>query len=168
LRISSFRWSFCKRQNQVQIRARLILYLVIWVWSKTTKDLSFTKLRVWVWTRRFRKPSLFLCLDRVCKAMDAYKRWVRRNRDYVHSLESLANGLTWLLPERFSESEIGPEAGFVKLWVLVRLALFQNSGYKMLLHGGETLNVEMPSDDSKSQLNIRGCPKRKAWRESEA
>ncbi|KAK9204605.1 hypothetical protein WN943_014867 [Citrus x changshan-huyou] len=45
--------------------------------------------------------------------MDAYKRWVRRNRDYVHSLESLANGLTWLLPERFSESEIGPEAGFM-------------------------------------------------------
>lgn len=25
-------------------------------------------------------------------------------------------GLTWLLPERFSDSEIGPEAGFVKLW----------------------------------------------------
>lgn len=43
--------------------------------------------------------------------------------------------------------------------VLVRLALFQNSGYKMLLHGGETLNIEMPSDDSNSQLNIRGCPK---------
>ncbi|KAL3829611.1 hypothetical protein ACJIZ3_018413 [Penstemon smallii] len=42
--------------------------------------------------------------------MEAYKRWVRRNKDYVHSLESLANGLTWLLPERFSESEIGPEA----------------------------------------------------------
>ncbi|GAY42059.1 hypothetical protein CUMW_063990 [Citrus unshiu] len=158
--------------------------------------------------------------------MDAYKRWVRRNRDYVHSLESLANGLTWLLPERFSESEIGPEAvttflgiitainehiikttpsqkgsvssephsfpyslcisalkdletlvevvaqhyyGDKKKWnfiaiteatkVLVRLALFQNSGYKMLLHGGETLNIEMPSDDSNSQLNIRGCPK---------
>ncbi|KAH9724166.1 peroxisome biogenesis protein 16 [Citrus sinensis] len=144
--------------------------------------------------------------------MDAYKRWVRRNRDYVHSLESLAN------VKRFSESEIGPEAvttflgiitaiyehiiemipsqkgsvspephsfpyslcisalkdletlvevvaqhyyGDKKKWnfiaiteatkVLVRLALFQNSGYKMLLHGGETLNVEMPSDDSKSQ-----------------
>ncbi|KAK6162436.1 hypothetical protein DH2020_002277 [Rehmannia glutinosa] len=44
--------------------------------------------------------------------MEAYKRWVQRNRDYVHSLESLANGLTWLLPERFSESEIGPEAVF--------------------------------------------------------
>lgn len=43
--------------------------------------------------------------------------------------------------------------------VLVRLALFQNSGYKMILHGGETLNVEMPSDDSNSQLNIRGFPK---------
>jgi hypothetical protein len=27
-----------------------------------------------------------------------------------------AQGLTWLLPERFSASEIGPEAGFVKLW----------------------------------------------------
>jgi peroxin-16 len=45
--------------------------------------------------------------------MEAYKRWVRQNKEYVHSLESLANGLTWLLPERFSESEIGPEAGFV-------------------------------------------------------
>ena len=29
----------------------------------------------------------------------------------------------------------------------------------MLLHGGETLNIEMPSDDSNSQLSIRGCPK---------
>ncbi|CAI8582959.1 unnamed protein product [Vicia faba] len=42
--------------------------------------------------------------------MEGYKRWVRQNKEYVHSLESLANGLTWLLPERFSESEIGPEA----------------------------------------------------------
>ncbi|GMY09438.1 peroxisome biogenesis protein 16 [Fagus crenata] len=46
--------------------------------------------------------------------MEAYKRWVRLNKDYVHSLESLANGLTWLLPERFSDSEIGPEAGVEK------------------------------------------------------
>ncbi|KAI3693903.1 hypothetical protein L1987_76858 [Smallanthus sonchifolius] len=45
--------------------------------------------------------------------MEAYKRWVRRNKEYVHSLESLANGLTWLLPERFSDSEIIPEAGLV-------------------------------------------------------
>nr|POF15072.1 peroxisome biogenesis protein 16 [Quercus suber] len=49
--------------------------------------------------------------------MEAYKRWVRRNKEYVHSLESLANGMTWLLPERFSDSEIGPEAGFVKFWM---------------------------------------------------
>ena len=28
----------------------------------------------------------------------------------------IVQGLTWLLPERFSDSEIGPEAGFVKLW----------------------------------------------------
>ncbi|KAK7340160.1 hypothetical protein VNO77_20854 [Canavalia gladiata] len=46
----------------------------------------------------------------VTEAMETYKRWVRHNKDYVHSLESLANGLTWLLPERFSDSEIGPEA----------------------------------------------------------
>ncbi|KAJ0113540.1 hypothetical protein Patl1_00335 [Pistacia atlantica] len=150
--------------------------------------------------------------------METYKRWVRRNRDYVHSLESLANGLTWLFPERFSESEIGPEAvttilgiitalnehiiettpsqkgigsperysfpyslcvsalkdletlvevvaqhyyGDDKKWnfiaiteatkVLVRLALFRNSGYKMLLHGGEALNVEEPSNNLSSQ-----------------
>jgi hypothetical protein len=25
------------------------------------------------------------------EAMEAYKKWVRRNKDYVHSLESLAN-----------------------------------------------------------------------------
>ncbi|KAK6918446.1 Peroxisome membrane protein, Pex16 [Dillenia turbinata] len=141
--------------------------------------------------------------------MDAYKTWVRRNKDYVHSLESLANGMTWLLPERFSESEIGPEAvtaflgiitainehiidttpsrtqrgsvepssfpyslsisalkdletlvevvaqqyyGDDKKWnfvafmeavkVVVRIALFRNSGYKMLIHGGDTPNIE--------------------------
>lgn len=141
--------------------------------------------------------------------MESYKRWVRRNKDYVHSLESLANGLTWLLPERFSDTEIGPEAvtailgmitsinghivetspapvhpvspepysfpyslcitllkdletlvevtaqhfvGDDKKWnfiaateavkALVRLAMFRNSGYKMLLQGGETPNVE--------------------------
>ncbi|KAK7256684.1 hypothetical protein RIF29_30140 [Crotalaria pallida] len=42
--------------------------------------------------------------------MEAYKRWVRQNKDYVNSLETLANGLTWALPERFGDSEIGPEA----------------------------------------------------------
>ncbi|CAK9145785.1 unnamed protein product [Ilex paraguariensis] len=145
--------------------------------------------------------------------MEGYKRWVRRNKDYVHSLESLANGLTWLLPERFSDSEIGPEAvtsilgiitavneyiidttptrihtgssepssfpyslcitllkdletlvevvaqqiyGDDKKWnfiavteatkVLVRVALFRNSGYKMLLHGGETANADKGSN----------------------
>ncbi|GAV77588.1 Pex16 domain-containing protein [Cephalotus follicularis] len=149
--------------------------------------------------------------------MDAYKKWVRRNKDYVHSLESFANGLTWLLPDRFSSSEIGPEAvtavlgivtainehiiettpakmhrglepqsfpyplwisalkdletlvevmaehycGVDKKWnfiaateatrVIIKLALFQNSGYKMLLHGGETPNVEKKSDSPTSQ-----------------
>uniref|UniRef100_A0A6N2LAN8 Peroxisomal membrane protein PEX16 n=1 Tax=Salix viminalis TaxID=40686 RepID=A0A6N2LAN8_SALVM len=158
--------------------------------------------------------------------MEAYKKWVRRNKDYVHSLESLANGLTWLLPERFSASEIGPEAvtailgiitamnehiidttptqmhvgpvepnpfpyslcisaikdletvvevaaqhyfGDDKKWnfiavteatkVLVRLILFRNSGYKMLLHGGDTPNIEKHSDFSSSQHNDGGFPR---------
>ncbi|KAL2892301.1 Peroxisome biogenesis protein 16 [Bienertia sinuspersici] len=133
--------------------------------------------------------------------MEAYKNWVRQNKDYVHSLESLASGLTWLLPERFSASEIGPEAVTSILGILtaineyiiettptstqwrvptsssfpfslcisamkevetlvevvaqqlfgddkkalLRLALFRDSGYKMLLHGGETPNVDNPS-----------------------
>ncbi|CAL0318318.1 unnamed protein product [Lupinus luteus] len=145
-------------------------------------------------------------------------------KDYVHSLESLANGLTWLFPERFLESDIGPEAdqqlcavttilgiiiavnehiidtaptqnntgstekylfpyplclsalkdlemlvevvsqhyyGDDKKWnflaitegtkVLVRLSLFWKSGYKMLLHGGETYNDETHSDSFASQ-----------------
>ncbi|XP_031377079.1 peroxisome biogenesis protein 16 [Punica granatum] len=149
--------------------------------------------------------------------MEAYKRWVRRNKDYVHSLESLANGLTWCLPERFSASELGAEAvtailgvitainehiiettpapthedppepssfpyglcistvkdletlievaaehfyGEAKKWnfvaategikVLIRLALFRNSGYRMVLHGGETPNTDKELDPSSS------------------
>ncbi|KAI4367940.1 hypothetical protein MLD38_016561 [Melastoma candidum] len=152
--------------------------------------------------------------------MESYKRWVRRNRDYVHSFDSLANGLTWLLPERFSHSEIGPEAvtailgvitsvnqhiidtapsptqlngahpetnsfpyslcisalkdietlvevaaqhfyGEERKWdfmaatetmkFLVRLAMFRNSGYKMILQGGVVPNVDEHSEVSTSQ-----------------
>ncbi|WOL05562.1 peroxisome biogenesis protein 16 [Canna indica] len=141
--------------------------------------------------------------------MEAYKLWVRKNQEFVHSLESLANGITWLLPERFSNSEIGPEAVYAFLGILstvnqyiidttptkrrahglgestsswslcvsilkdaetvvevaaqhfagekskwnylavteavkafVRLAAFRDSGYKMLLQGGEMVNVD--------------------------
>ncbi|KAJ4831296.1 Peroxisomal membrane protein pex16 [Turnera subulata] len=157
--------------------------------------------------------------------MEAYKKWVRRNKDYVHSLESLANGLTWLLPERFSSSEIGPEAvtaalgiitainehiidttptqmhaghpepssfpyslcisamkdletvvevaaqqyyGDDKKWnfiavteaikVCIRLALFRKSGYKMLLYGGDTPNVEKHPNIPTSQHPGGGFP----------
>ncbi|KAG0491562.1 hypothetical protein HPP92_004607 [Vanilla planifolia] len=142
--------------------------------------------------------------------MEVYKHWVRKNREFVHSLESLANGITWLLPERFSSSEIGPEAVYAFLGILsavnqhiidttpmkyqppgspkemfpwplcisilkdletvvevfaehyygkegkwsylaimelikalVRLASFQDSGYQMLLQGGEVANVKL-------------------------
>ncbi|XP_042391508.1 peroxisome biogenesis protein 16-like [Zingiber officinale] len=53
--------------------------------------------------------------------MEAYKLFVRKNREFVHSLESLANGITWLLPERFSNSEIGPEAVYALLGILSTL-----------------------------------------------
>ncbi|KAJ3693974.1 hypothetical protein LUZ60_009454 [Juncus effusus] len=143
--------------------------------------------------------------------MEAYKYFVRTNREFVQNLESLANAITWLLPERFSNSEIGPEAVYAILgtvsavnqhivdtsppkpgvrqagpkyatsafpwsllvsilkdgeavvevasqhffgqdgkWsflaamegvkALVRLAAFRESGYKMLLQGGEAVN----------------------------
>ncbi|CAL9165094.1 unnamed protein product [Musa hybrid cultivar] len=141
--------------------------------------------------------------------MEAYKLWVRKNREFVQFLESLSNGITWVLPERFSNSEIGPEAVYAFLGILstvnhhiidtaptktpprglgestfpwslclsiikdsetvvevatqqfagegrkwnylavteavkafVRLAAFRDSGYKMLLQGGETVNVD--------------------------
>ncbi|CAN6815675.1 unnamed protein product [Brassica oleracea] len=154
--------------------------------------------------------------------MEAYKQWVWRHREYVHSLGSLANGLTWLLPEKFSASEIGPEAvtAFLGIFTtinqhiietvpttrahvgpsgtdssllsypllisilkdletvvevaaehfygdrkwnfiiateaikaLVRLALFRNTGYKMLLHGGETPNDD--KDPNQPELQNR-------------
>ncbi|KAM3322861.1 peroxisome biogeneis protein 16 isoform X1 [Capsicum chacoense] len=152
--------------------------------------------------------------------MEAYKTWVRRNRDYVRQLSSLASGMTWLLPERFAASEIGPEAvssvlgmvttvnehiiettptsvhtssaetsflplslcltllrdletlievvaeqlyGEDKKWnlivlteaakVCVRLAVFKTTGYKMLLQGGETENLEN-SDDLSPQESM--------------
>ncbi|RRT54549.1 hypothetical protein B296_00047444 [Ensete ventricosum] len=47
--------------------------------------------------------------------MEAYKLWVRKNKEAVQFLESLA---------------------------FVRLAAFCDSGYKMLLQGGETVNVD--------------------------
>ncbi|KAJ4788341.1 Peroxisomal membrane protein PEX16 [Rhynchospora pubera] len=47
--------------------------------------------------------------------MEAYKLFVRTNREFVQNLESLANAITWFLPERFSNSEIGPEAVYAFL-----------------------------------------------------
>ncbi|KAJ4906428.1 Peroxisome biogenesis protein 16 [Raphanus sativus] len=156
--------------------------------------------------------------------MEAYKEWVWRNREYVHSLGSLANGLTWLLPEKFTTSEIGPEAvtaflgifttinehiietvpttrahvgpsgndsslsypllisilkdletvvevaaehfyGADSKWnfiiateamkALIRLALFRNTGYKMLLHGGEIPNNDDDKVPNQSELQNR-------------
>ncbi|MQM07031.1 hypothetical protein Taro_039872 [Colocasia esculenta] len=168
---------------------------------------------------RLRKPGIRWRKYRIRGGdMETYKKWVRKNKEFVHSLESLANGITWLLPERFSNSEMGPEAVYAILgifstvnqhiidttpsqvrssglaefsfpwslcvsvlkdletvvevaaqqlygddgkWnfiavteaakVLVRLALFSDSGYKMLLQGGEELNTEKASKVSDSR-----------------
>lgn len=149
--------------------------------------------------------------------MEAYKFWVRKNREFVHSLESLANGMTWLLPERFSNSEIGPEAVYAFLGIvsavnqhiidrtpgkyqpscseeqipwslcismlkdletvvevaaehfygkegkwnflvimeflkaLARLGSFQDSGYQMLIQGGEVLNLKKSPEVPEAQ-----------------
>ncbi|CAH9098077.1 unnamed protein product [Cuscuta epithymum] len=166
--------------------------------------------------------------------MEAYKRWVRTNRDFVRQLGSLINGLTWLLPEEFGRSETGPEAvssilgmlttinehiiettpkciqttpspepsflplslcltllkdletlvevaaeqmcGEERKWnfiavaeavkAVVRLIVFRNSGYKMLLRGGETENFEDNNDLSslKERNGVLQMPNPKSFR----
>ncbi|CAN6481123.1 unnamed protein product [Victoria cruziana] len=162
--------------------------------------------------------------------MEAYRRWVWKNREFVHSLETFTNGLTWLLPERFSESEIAPEAvtsvlgivaginqhiieksaaevqfgvqdhgfpwslclsavkeletlvevvaqhlyGDDKKWnsiavteaikATIRLIMIRESGYKLLLGGGVTMNigeawdVSHPSVKNPPMQSVRGRP----------
>ncbi|BBN14715.1 peroxin-16 [Marchantia polymorpha subsp. ruderalis] len=157
--------------------------------------------------------------------MEAYKEWVRHNRQWISSLESLANTATWFLPERFANYELASEAvstllGLVTVmnqhivetapparrprgsglptpalqpeqdesfpWALcvsvmkevevltemaaetylgkdqkwapvasieaikalLRLIILRNSGYKILLDGGETKNCEDPTERS--------------------
>ncbi|KAK4795274.1 hypothetical protein SAY86_013268 [Trapa natans] len=53
--------------------------------------------------------------------MEAYKRWIRRNKDYFYSLESLASSLTWILQDEFSALELGIEAVNAILGVVTAL-----------------------------------------------
>ncbi|CAM0948444.1 unnamed protein product [Alopecurus aequalis] len=50
--------------------------------------------------------------------MEAYKQWVLKNRELVRSLEFLANGVTWILPERFGNSEVAPEAVYALVGIV--------------------------------------------------
>eukprot|EP01018_Ginkgo_biloba_P005066 Gb_27812 [translate_table: standard] len=61
--------------------------------------------------------------------MDAYKEWVRANRHFISSIESFAHTMTWFLPERFSSSEIAPEAvtALVGLITAVNQHIIENS-----------------------------------------
>ncbi|KAL3680984.1 hypothetical protein R1sor_023940 [Riccia sorocarpa] len=42
--------------------------------------------------------------------MEAYKEWVRHNRQWISSIESLASTATWFLPDRFANYELASEA----------------------------------------------------------
>ena len=39
-----------------------------------------------------------------------YKHWVRTNSNLIGAIEGALSSLTWLLPDRFSESELSLEA----------------------------------------------------------
>lgn len=74
-------------------------------------------------------------------AMEAYKVWVRRNRQLVASMENIANTLTWFLPERFTSSEVGTEAvaAILGLTAVLNQHIIdtapQSFGQAMHLHG---------------------------------
>lgn len=58
---------------------------------------------------------LGLVTNIVTRMKDVIINW--RYLIYVCSLgANYFQGLTWLLPDEFGYSEIGPEAGFVKFW----------------------------------------------------
>ena len=53
--------------------------------------------------------------------LSRYKTWVRANSSSISAVEGGLSGLTWLLPDRFSESELALEAfnsllGFLSLY----------------------------------------------------
>ena len=43
-------------------------------------------------------------------ALQQYKTWVRNNHNLIGAIEGGLSSLTWLLPDRFSESELNLEA----------------------------------------------------------
>ncbi|CAI5465700.1 unnamed protein product [Closterium sp. Yama58-4] len=79
---------------------------------------------------------------------DAYKDWVRRNRQWLSSAESMANTLTWLLPDRLAESELAPEA----LSTLIGVISVIND------HIIETAPTEAPSQASNRSLRPASQP----------
>ena len=42
--------------------------------------------------------------------MQQYKQWVRTNSNLIGAIEGALSSLTWLLPDRFSDSELSLEA----------------------------------------------------------
>lgn len=55
------------------------------------------------------------------EAFNKYKNWVRANSGSIAAVEGAVSSLTWLLPDRFSESELLLEAihsslGFISLF----------------------------------------------------
>eukprot|EP01024_Parvocaulis_polyphysoides_P040427 TRINITY_DN36778_c0_g1_i3.p1 TRINITY_DN36778_c0_g1~~TRINITY_DN36778_c0_g1_i3.p1 ORF type:complete len:109 (-),score=8.82 TRINITY_DN36778_c0_g1_i3:26-352(-) len=59
--------------------------------------------------------------NKISKAFSRYKQWVRQNQSLLFSAENLLSQLTWLAPNRFSESELQIESlhtilGLIQWW----------------------------------------------------
>ena len=64
-------------------------------------------------------------------AVQQYKAWVRTNSNLIGAIEGGLSSLTWLLPDRFSESELSLEAlnSFVGLLSLCHESILQEPLY---------------------------------------
>ncbi len=63
--------------------------------------------------------------------MQQYKSWVRANSNLIGAIEGGLSSLTWLLPDRFSDSELSLEAlnSFLGLLALFHESVLQEPAY---------------------------------------
>jgi hypothetical protein len=102
-----------------------LLVIQISPFPSESNNLVFHGLNI-IWKWNFKKIKQLVFCD-----CDCYCLFKHSMKDIVETLLYISvcrplvilfvdwkcgQGLTWLLPERFSESEIGPEAGFVNFW----------------------------------------------------
>lgn len=63
--------------------------------------------------------------------LQQYKAWVRANNNLIGAIETGLSSLTWLLPDRFSESELSIEAlhSFIGLLSLYHDSILREPAY---------------------------------------